>query len=170
MQCPYCKETDRDRVLDSRPTEGSKAIRRRRLCEACGRRFTTYERVESNVRLVVIKKDGGRVPFDRSKILAGLQKACYKRPVTAEQLDKLVDEVEEQIVREHDREVSSQRIGALVARGLRRLDKVAYLRFASVYHDFQDVTQFIEEAQEVIERASEQTPGQRTLFDDDITP
>ncbi len=169
MQCPFCKETDRDSVLDSRPTEGSKAVRRRRLCSACGRRFTTYERAETNVRVAVVKKDGGRVPFDRARILAGLQKACYKRPVQAEELHALVDEIEEEVLREYDREVSSQRIGALVARRLRQVDRVAYLRFASVYHDFQDVAQFIEEAQEVIERASEQTPGQRSLFEDDVS-
>ena len=111
MRCPFCKEVDRDKVIDSRLTEGGATVRRRRRCEACGKRFTTKERIEEEPRLSVIKKDGTRVPFARAKILAGLQKACYKRPISAAVCDQLAAEVEDQIVRGHDREVESKVIG-----------------------------------------------------------
>jgi len=165
MRCPFCKEVDRDRVIDSRLTEGGATVRRRRQCDACGRRFTTKERVESDVRLQVIKKDGSRVPYERAKILAGLQKACYKRPVSSQALQQLVDEVEEDIFRRFEREVDSRYIGSAVARRLRDLDKVAYVRFASVYREFQDLGDFVEEVRDVLDRAEAEVPGQQSLFD-----
>src|SRR5262245_37961744 len=110
MRCPYC-HIDKDRVVDSRPAEEGQAIRRRRFCEQCNRRFTTYERIEDSVRLQVVKKDGTRVPFDRNKLLAGVQKACYKRPVPSQQIAKLIDAVEEEVARTGEREVASKFIG-----------------------------------------------------------
>ena len=110
MRCPFCSQ-DSDKVIDSRATEGGRVIRRRRHCVACGKRFTTYENIEKSIRLTVIKKDGARVPYDREKILSGVQKACFKRPVSTEAIAKLVDEVEEHLFRTHDREVEAVEIG-----------------------------------------------------------
>jgi len=166
MRCPYCK-ADNDKVVDSRSSEGGAAIRRRRLCLSCGRRFTTYERVDEAVKLSVIKKDGTRVAYDRNKLLAGLQRACWKRPVSHEQLMRIVEAVEEEIFRNFDREVPSRFIGQEAAKRLRQVDKVAYVRFASVYREFQDVGEFIEEAQEVMELSLQETPGQQELFGDE---
>lgn len=165
MRCPYCK-TDHDRVVDTRTVEGGTVVRRRRVCESCDRRFTTYERIEGTTRLRVIKKDGTAVPYDRSKILDGLDRACYKRPVTQEQLRSIVEATEEEIFRAHDREVSSRFIGQQLAKHLRDIDQIAYVRFASVYREFKDVGDFIDEAQQVIEHHDRFTPGQQTLFDD----
>src|SRR5437016_3931075 len=148
MQCPFCKELDKDRVIDSRPTDSGQAIRRRRQCDACGRRFTTRERIDETVRLSVVKKDGTRVAYDRMKMLSGLQRACWKRPIAADTLAKLVDEVEEQIFREFEREVPSQFIGDQIAARLMAVDKVAYLRFASVNQDFQGLHDFVEKARD----------------------
>jgi len=114
MRCPYCHVDGKDRVIDSRPVEDGHAIRRRRVCENCSRRYTTYERIEETVRLQVVKKDGTRVPFDRNKLLAGVQKACYKRPVPGEKVAKIVDAVEEEISRTGQREVESRLIGEIV--------------------------------------------------------
>ncbi len=114
MRCPYCHTDGKDRVIDSRPVEDGHAIRRRRTCENCSRRYTTYERIEETVRLQVIKKDGTRVPFDRTRILVGVQKACYKRPVSAETIAKIVDAVEEEVSRTFQREVASHAIGEIV--------------------------------------------------------
>lgn len=164
MQCPFCKEPNQDKVIDSRATEGGKVIRRRRHCLKCSKRFTTYERVEEFVRLAVIKKDGRRTPYDRSKVMGGLQRACWKREIPADALVKLVDEVEDEIFRAFDREVPSRVIGAMVATRLRRLDKVAYLRFASIEKEFQEVGDFIEEAQAVIDQSRREAPGQQELF------
>ena len=150
MRCPYCHADDKDRVIDSRPVEDGQAIRRRRTCENCTRRYTTYERIEETIRLQVIKKDGTRVPFDRNRILAGVQKACYKRPVSAEVLAKVVDSIEEEISRTYQREVPSNIIGEIVMKYLRRLDPIAYVRFASVYREFRDVRQLVDEAQDVM--------------------
>ena len=163
MRCPYCHE-DEDRVIDSRSSEGGQIIRRRRLCQACDKRFTTYERIEERVKLAVIKKDGTRVAYDRSKLIGGLQKACWKREISAEQLRALVDSVEEEVFEHSDREVTSALIGELVADRLRKLDRVAYVRFASVYREFKDVGEFIEEAQDLMARPPE-SPGQQQLFD-----
>lgn len=143
MKCPFCK-ADNDKVVDSRASDEGMSIRRRRECLACLRRYTTYERVE-DTPLRVIKKDGRRVPFERSKILEGLRKACEKRPISTEQLDRVVDEIEVEIYRKYDREVPSKDIGQLVMERLRALDKVAYVRFASVYREFKDVNEFVAE-------------------------
>lgn len=163
MRCPYCGQ-DNDKVIDSRATEDGKAIRRRRECLGCSRRFTTYERVEQNVRLTVIKKDGRRVPFDREKILAGVQKACYKRPIPAEAIQKLVDEVEEEIQKRGGREIESVEIGRMVAERLRRLDQVAYVRFASVYRQFRDLDELLDEVRQMLSQPPSDVPGQGRLF------
>ena len=143
MRCPFCK-VDNDRVVDSRVRQGGTVIRRRRECRACGRRYTTLERVEQTP-LRVIKKDGSRVPFERQKILQGLLKACYKRPVSREQLEEVTDEVEAALAERLEGEIPSKAIGELVMKRLRDLDQVAYVRFASVYREFKDVSEFLEE-------------------------
>lgn len=164
MQCPYCG-VNRDRVIDSRATEAGRAIRRRRQCEACGKRFTTYEHVEEQVRLSVIKKDGTRVPFDRQKILTGLQKACYKRPISAEAMAGIVDEVEEELFRRSEREVEAIEIGRAVADRLKRIDQVAYVRFASVYKQFRDLDDLLDEVRDVLQSAPPpDSPDQGRLF------
>jgi transcriptional repressor NrdR len=143
MHCPFCDAPKESlKVIDSRTCEGGRAIRRRRECLACKKRFTTYERIEEQVRLTVVKKDGTRVPWDRSKIMQGLERACYKRPVQSEELQRIVDEVEEEIFRAYDKEVPSEAIGQAVTDKLRRVDQVAYVRFASVYRSFEDVDEF----------------------------
>lgn len=151
MRCPYCKN-DNDRVIDSRSSTDGFAIRRRRECLLCNRRFTTYERTEE-APLRVVKKDGSRVPFDRNKILKGLLKACEKRPVALEALEEITSRIERRLSEEYDREVPSKVIGQLVMDELRQLDQVAYVRFASVYREFKDVTQFLEELKPLIEKA-----------------
>lgn len=142
MKCPYCGHND-DKVLDSRAVREGEGIRRRRECLGCDRRFTTYEEIEE-MRLMVVKKDLRREPFDRSKILKGMVTACEKRPVSAAQLDDAVEEIERALNNRGDREVNSTDIGEMVIDKLRQLDKVAYIRFASVYRQFEDVTQFKE--------------------------
>lgn len=165
MRCPYCEaEKEHLKVIDSRSCEGGRAIRRRRLCRQCTKRFTTYERVEQNVRLAVIKKDGSRVPFDRAKILLGLERACYKRPVKQDELQRVVDEVEEEILKTHDKEVPSSVIGELVTERLRRVDQVAYVRFASVYRSFKTLDELVREARAVIDAQHYDVPGQGSLF------
>jgi len=148
MQCPYCGQ-DNDKVVDSRSSEGGKAVRRRRQCLDCQRRFTTYERPEESVRLMVIKKDGSRELYDRRKLLEGLQKACFKRPVSGEKLRKIVDITEEQIFQRFDRDVPSSFVGDTVSNQLSEIDKIAYVRFASVYREFEDVGDLINEAEEI---------------------
>ena len=143
MKCPYCGYGE-SRVIDSRPTEDDEKIRRRRECLSCGRRFTTYEIVESPP-LMVVKKDKSRQLFDREKLLRGIVRACDKRPVTAEQLDGVVDRIEQTYLNRLVREVSSEELGEAVLLELKKLDKVAYIRFASVYRDFSDVDTFVEE-------------------------
>jgi len=150
MRCPFCK-ADNDKVVDSRASEGGEAIRRRRECLECGRRYTTYERVEE-IPLRVIKKDGTREAFDRRKILEGMSKACEKRPVSTEKLDELVSDIERQLADVAEREVTSRQIGELVMAKLRELDQVAYVRFASVYRAFKDINQFLEELRPLLER------------------
>ena len=164
MRCPYCKD-NRDKVIDSRSTDGGTAIRRRRECLACGKRYSSKERLEPSGRHMVLKKDGTRMPFDRDKIRAGVVTASYKRPVSEEQIQELLDSVEEEVFREFNREVASQVIGECVIRRLRALDKVAYVRFASVYREFNDPDQFVEEVHDVQARAEHESPGQKTLFD-----
>ena len=138
--------------------------RRRRQCLGCKKRFTTYEHIEENTRLAVIKKDGTRVPYDRSKILSGVEKACYKRPVTAEQMTRLVDEVEEELFRTHEREVEAVEIGRAVAERLKSVDQVAYVRFASVYKQFRDIEDLLEEVRDMIESGHIDSPSQGKLF------
>ena len=154
MRCPYCKQND-DRVIDSRNSADGDAIRRRRECIACGRRFTTYERIE-DVPLRVIKKDGTRVPFDRQKLLAGVLKACEKRPVALESMEEVCRRVETQLTEMYDKEVTSASIGQLLMAELRLLDPVAYVRFASVYREFRDVDQFLEELRPLLKRAGKE--------------
>lgn len=143
MKCPYC-HVDNDRVLDSRASEDGCAIRRRRECNACKKRYTTYERVERS-SIKVVKKDGVRVPFDRDKIKQGLEKACWKRPVSDIQLEQIVNEIESHIEANFESEVESRNLGELVMQRLRDLDQVAYVRFASVYRQFEDVHDFVDE-------------------------
>ena len=162
MRCPFCKE-DRDKVVDSRSSDSGRIIRRRRQCLACKKRFTTYEKIGESFKLSVVKKDNSRVPYERDKIIAGLQKACYKRPVSAEQIQQMADKVEEDIFRNFDKEVSSSFIGESVIKHLRRFDKVAYIRFASVYRDFNDAGELIEEVSRAI--AESEDIGQPKLFD-----
>src|SRR5262245_17082431 len=165
MRCPFCNADD-DKVIDSRATDGGRCIRRRRECLKCERRYTTYERPEERVKLMVIKRDGARVPYDRNRMLEGIVQAAYKRRIPPERLEQVVDEVEEWLVANFDKEVSSQTVGEKLASVLRRVDKVAYVRFASVYRQFEDVGDFIEEAQSVIDQASADIPGQQNLFEE----
>lgn len=148
MKCPFCGHEE-DKVVDSRTTSDGAAIRRRRECLSCGKRFTTYEHVEEQ-SLMIIKKDGRREPFDRSKLVAGLVKACEKRPVSMEQIEQLVDEIERDLSRSFEREVPSNEIGERVMRRLHDLDPVAYVRFASVYREFKDAEQFMRELHELL--------------------
>ena len=164
MRCPFCKE-DKDKVIDSRSGEEGRVIRRRRECVCCNRRFTTHERIEQSVRLVVVKKDGSRVPYDRDRIVSGVSKACYKRPISVKEIDDLAELVEEELLQQPSQEVRSGLIGQLTMARLRALDKVAYVRYASVYHEFQELGQFIDEVHEVMEQ-EEEAPGQRKLFDE----
>lgn len=163
VRCPFCKE-DSDKVVDSRSSDSGRVIRRRRQCTICKRRFTTYEKIGESFKLYVVKKDNSRVPYDRDKIISGLQKACYKRKVSAEQIQQMADKVEENIFREFDKEVSSSFVGETVMKHLRSVDKVAYIRFASVYRDFRDAGELIKEVAEVIDKA--EPTGEPTLFEE----
>jgi len=148
MKCPYCSHKE-DKVVDSRSTAEESAVRRRRECLKCGKRFTTYEYIEE-VSLMVIKKDGRREPFDRKKVLAGIIRACEKRPISIEKMEELVVWVERAIQKKSDREVSASRIGELVMEKLKNIDDVAYVRFASVYRQFKDVGQFMVELKDIL--------------------
>ena len=161
MRCPFCKE-NQDKVIDSRSSDAGRIIRRRRQCLVCGKRFTTYEKVGESFKLYVIKKDNSRVPYDRDKVIAGLQKACYKREVSAEQIQQTADRVEEDIFQNFDKEVLSAFIGESVMKHLRLVDKVAYIRFASVYRDFEDADELIDEVSQVIQEVEH--IGQPKLF------
>src|SRR5687768_3421188 len=166
MRCPFCSaDKDSLKVIDSRTCENGRSIRRRRECLNCSKRFTTYERVEQVIRLMVVKKDGRRVPWDREKILGGLERACFKRPIPETELIRIADEVEEEVKAAYDREVPSTVIGQTVIDKLRRLDQVAYVRFASVYRQFKTLEELVGEAQAVIDaRRYEDPPGQGKLF------
>ena len=153
MKCLYCNATE-SRVIDSRPTDEGLAIRRRRECVNCGRRFTTYETIET-VQIMVVKKDGSREAFDADKIRRGLIKACEKRPVAMHDVDALVRDVEQQIMNSLEQEVSSARIGEMVMERLRNLDEVAYVRFASVYRSFCDINTFMEELKSLLGKQNE---------------
>jgi transcriptional repressor NrdR len=150
MKCPYCGFL-KDRVVDSRESRDGDSIRRRRQCLNCNRRFTSYERIDE-VPYMVVKKDGGREKFDRSKILSGLLKACEKRPVSLTQLEKIVDLAERRVQESPDHELDTTTVGRILLTELRRLDKVAYLRFASVYLEFSDVSEFMREINELFEK------------------
>ncbi len=143
MKCPYCGSLD-EKVVDSREGKDGVVVRRRRQCQQCRRRFTTYERIEE-IHFMVVKKDGRREPFDRHKLLAGLLKATQKRPVSVAQLEKIVDEIEARLAEKVEREMTAAEIGELIMERLHEIDEVAYVRFASVYRQFKDVSQFVEE-------------------------
>ena len=148
MKCPFCSH-ENTRVIDSRPAEDNNSIRRRRVCDECGKRFTTYEKIET-IPLIIIKKDNNREAYDRSKIEAGVLRACHKRPVSAQQITTLVDEVENEIFNREEREIPSGTIGELVMNKLKDLDAGAYVRFASVYREFKDVNTFMDELKSVL--------------------
>ena len=148
MKCPFCSH-ENTRVIDSRPAEDNNSIRRRRVCDECGKRFTTYEKIET-IPLIIIKKDNNREAYDRAKIEAGVLRACHKRPVSAQQITTLVDEVENEIFNREEREIPSGTIGELVMDKLKDLDEVAYVRFASVYREFKDVNTFMDELKSVL--------------------
>lgn len=150
MKCPYCSEAD-SKVIDSRSTEEGVSIRRRRECLICGKRFTTYEKVE-NVPIMVIKKDHSRQPFDRTKIINGLKRACEKRPISLGEIEKIVYDIETAIYNSLEREISTTEIGEMLIEKLRKLDQVAFVRFASVYRDFQDVETFRHEIDKILKK------------------
>lgn len=150
MKCPYCYVPE-SKVIDSRASDSGSSIRRRRECVSCGRKFTTYERVE-NMIMMVVKKDGSRQSFDRNKVASGIRRACEKRPVTAGQIDEVVNSIEMQIYNKYNKEVSSIDIGELVMDKLKHIDDVAYVRFASVYRQFKDLNTFVEELQKMLSK------------------
>lgn len=148
MKCPYCGSID-TRVIDSRPADDGASIRRRRGCDACSKRFTTYEKVET-IPLIIIKKDENREQYDRKKLEGGVLRACYKRPVSAADIQKTVDEIETEIFGREEKEIPSSELGEIVMEKLRVLDEVAYVRFASVYREFKDVNTFMEEIKKIL--------------------
>lgn len=149
MKCPFCNQ-DNTRVVDSRPADDNCSIRRRRLCDACGKRFTTYEKVET-IPLTVIKKDQTREQYDRSKIEAGVYRACYKRPIPVDKINAMIDAVETEIFNREEKEIESKMIGEIVMDRLKELEAVAYVRFASVYREFKDVNTFMDELKKILE-------------------
>ncbi len=150
MKCPFCNK-ENTKVIDSRPAEDNNSIRRRRQCDECGKRFTTYEKVET-IPLIVIKKDNKREPYDREKIEAGIVRSCHKRPASMNEINELVDEIENTIFNMEEKEVSSSRIGEIVMDRLKEFDSVAYVRFASVYREFKDVGTFMEELKKILDK------------------
>ncbi len=148
MKCPFCSH-ENTRVIDSRPADENNSIRRRRVCDECGKRFTTYEKVET-IPLIVIKKDNNRETYDRTKIEAGVLRACHKRPISAAQITQLVDSVETAVFNREEKEIASDIIGELVMNKLKDLDTVAYVRFASVYREFKDINTFMDELKKVM--------------------
>ena len=150
MRCPFCG-SDNTRVIDSRPADDNNSIRRRRMCDDCGKRFTTYEKVET-IPLIVIKKDNVREQYDRSKIEGGILRACHKRPVSVDTITKICDEIETDIFSSEEKEVSSDRIGEIVMEKLKDVDAVAYVRFASVYREFKDVETFLDELNKMLNK------------------
>jgi len=159
MRCPFCGHLE-DKVVDSREAKDGDAIRRRRECLECGRRFTSYERIDE-IPYMVVKKDGRREIFDRNKIMSGLMRACEKRPISTAQLEGIVDEVEKEVQDSLDREVSTSEIGKIIMRRLKTLDKVAYVRFASVYLEFEDVSAFMTELKALVDSRSRTAPDQK---------
>lgn len=150
MKCPFCGEL-KDRVVDSRESRDGHAVRRRRECLSCNRRFTSYEEIE-DIPYMVVKNDGSREDFDRKKLLAGLHRACQKRPIPVTELQSIVEAVEQKLHEQEDREISTRTIGRVIMRRLKKLDQVAYVRFASVYRKFEDVEAFMEELQKLVDR------------------
>ncbi|MBE5906367.1 MAG: transcriptional repressor NrdR [Lachnospiraceae bacterium] len=150
MKCPFCS-SENTRVIDSRPADDNNSIRRRRICDDCNKRFTTYEKVET-IPLIVIKKDNNREQYDRAKIEAGVLRACHKRPISAEQINKLVDSVETEIFSREEKEIPSSEIGEIVMKYLKDLEAVAYVRFASVYREFKDVNTFMNELKKILDK------------------
>ena len=150
MKCPFCGK-ENTKVIDSRPAEDNSSIRRRRQCDACGKRFTTYEKVET-IPLIVIKKDDNREPYDRDKIQGGILRSCHKRPVSANQITELIEEIETQIFNMEEKEISSSTIGEIVMDKLKDVDQVAYVRFASVYREFKDVNTFMNEIKKILDK------------------
>ena len=153
MKCPFCNYAD-TKVIDSREQDDNSVIRRRRLCESCGKRFTTYERIDM-IPVTVIKRDGTREIFDKNKLLGGILKSCNKRPVTAKQIETLVDDIENTLTGSGEREVHSKDIGNMVMERLKELDEVAYVRFASVYRQFKDINTFIDELEKMLNEKKE---------------
>lgn len=149
MKCPFCNQ-DNTRVVDSRPADDNSSIRRRRLCDECGKRFTTYEKVET-IPLIVIKKDRTREQYERSKIEAGVMRACYKRPIPIQKIKEMIDSVEMDIFNREEKEIESKAIGEIVMDKLKDLEMVAYVRFASVYREFKDVNTFMDELKKILE-------------------
>ena len=150
MKCPYCNEDD-TKVIDSRPADDNCSVRRRRQCELCGKRFTTYEKLET-MPLMVIKKDNSRETYDRSKIESGVIRSCHKRPVSTQQINAMIDDIENKIFNLEEKEVATSVIGELVMGSLKDLDEVAYVRFASVYREFKDVNTFMEELGKLLKK------------------
>ena len=150
MKCPFCS-SENTRVIDSRPAEDNNSIRRRRMCDECGKRFTTYEKVET-IPLIVIKKDNNREQYDRAKIEAGVLRACHKRPISANDINKLIVEVETEIFSREEKEIPSDEIGEIVMDKIKDLDDVAYVRFASVYREFKDVNTFMSELKKMLDK------------------
>lgn len=150
MKCPFCNK-ENTKVIDSRPAEENNSIRRRRQCDACGRRFTTYEKIET-IPLIVIKKDNNCEPYDREKIEAGIVRSCHKRPISINQINQLVDEIETIIFNMEEREIASKRIGEIVMDKLKNFDSVAYVRFASVYREFKDASTFMDELKKLVDK------------------
>ena len=149
MKCPYCGK-ENTRVIDSRPTDDS-SIRRRRQCDECGKRFTTYEKVET-LPLIVVKKDNNREPYDREKRVAGIVRSCHKRPISMKQINDMVDDIEGQIFNMEEKEIPTTTIGSIVMDKLKDLDEVAYVRFASVYREFKDVNTFMDEIKKILKK------------------
>lgn len=148
MRCPYCSYTE-SKVIDSRPAEEGTTIRRRRECLSCGKRFTTYEIIE-RLPLLVVKRDGSRQSFDRMKLIGGMVKACEKRPVAVDEIERIADEIEQELQSSLEREVASDQIGEMVMERLKMLDQVAYVRFASVYRQFKDINTFLDELNKLL--------------------
>ena len=149
MKCPFCGH-ENTRVIDSRPAEENNSIRRRRVCDECDKRFTTYEKIET-IPLIIIKKDNNRETYDRSKIEAGVLRACHKRPISAQQISKVIEEVEAQIFSREEKEIESRIIGEMVMNKLKDLEAVAYVRFASVYREFKDINTFMDELKRMLD-------------------
>lgn len=164
MRCPSCG-ADNNNVLDTRESEGGQAIRRRRECLSCRRRFTTKERADEGLRITVVKVGGQRVPYDRDKVIGGVERACSKLAVSEEEIQRLVDSVEQEVFRHHEHDVTSEQIGRYVAERLRRLNPVAYIRFMSVHRKFSTIREFIDEISDVQTLAAQDSPNQQPLFD-----